>query len=70
MADLNKIEIEEANEPVLTNQPRVEVLYGKFETVTAIPTVEPKTFVDQIKFYNGTNTLYFYDTISQTWIAV
>lgn len=66
----NELPITEIAPPDIQPQKRVEELFGHFETVSAIPTATPRTFVDQIKFYSGTNTLYFYDTKANVWRTV
>jgi hypothetical protein len=65
-----KNEIEELNQDV-TPIPDIKLrtITGFFETVTAVPTMIPTSFRDQIKWYvnGGTKRLYIYDTTNNSW---
>ena len=47
-------------------------IIGLFETVTAAPTLTPRSFLEQIKLANiaGTYYIYAYNTSSKTWRSV
>lgn len=61
-----------SKEPVLNTYNDVQSITGLFKTVSVVPTGIPRSIFQQIQLYvNGSTTkLYFYDTVSNTWIGL
>lgn len=55
--------------PEPEQQQRAEQLFGMFQTVSAVPTLPPKNFLDQIQYYKSGATLrlYIWDNKNITW---
>ena len=47
-------------------------LFGLFEMVSAVTTLTPKRFSEQIKIYKSgaTRRLYWYDNVTNEWVYV
>lgn len=59
-------------EAVLNIPNDVRTITGMFKTTSTVPTKTPRSIYEQIQIYvNGADTrLYFYDTVSNTWIGL
>lgn len=68
MEHLLNTKIEEIDDSVV-KPVEISELFGKFQTVSAVPTGVPNRLINQIQFYSNGSTyrLYIYDTINNVW---